>query len=117
MITINETGRELTKVEKYLMTQDNNVVSIKDVEDGSSIPVDTYCVFTDTKEDGTEAEILSILADDKKVYATQSETFKRSFKDMYNTMDGDKFSFIKTSGQTKAGRPFVNCSLDIDSLE
>ena len=116
MIKLLETGRELTKVEQYLMTQDNSVVSIKDVEDGTSIPVDTYAEFSDIKEDGTEAHILSILSTDKKVYATQSETFKRSFKDMFNTMDGDAFALIKTSGTTNSGRPFVNCSLDIDSL-
>ena len=116
MIKIVETGRELTKVEQYLMTQNNSVVSIKDVEDGTSIPVDTYCEFLDIKEDGSEAKILAILSADKQVYATQSETFKRSFKDMYNTMDGEAFALIKTSGTTNAGRPFVNCSLDIDSL-
>lgn len=117
MIEIIEQSRELTKVEKYLMTQDNSVKSVKDIEDGTSIPVEAYVIFKDTNSQGEDVQILSILTSNKEVYATQSETFKRSFIDMFNVMDGDKFSIIKTSGTTNAGRPFVNCSLDIDSVE
>ena len=116
-ITITNTSRELTEVEQYLMTMDSGITSMKDVADGTTIPVDAYIEYSDTKNDGTEAELLSIITVDGKVYSTQSATFKSSLKSIHELMDGKPYSIVKCSGETKAGRPFVNCGLDVNSAK
>ncbi len=49
-ITITNTSRELTEVEQYLMTIDSGITSMKDVADGTSISVDAYIEYKDTKK-------------------------------------------------------------------
>lgn len=117
MINIKEASRELTKVEKYLMTVAPSIVSMKDVEDGTKITVDATILFEDVDEQtGAINEILSILTPDKEVYSCQSATFKRSVADIQTIMEGQQFTIVKTSGTTKAGRAFINCVLDVTSL-
>lgn len=118
MITIKEQSREFTEVEKYLMTLAPSINSLKDVEDSKSIKVDGYLLFEDVKEStGEIVELLSIITPEKEVYVTQSGTFKRSLKDIVNIMGDKPFAIQKLSGSTKAGRPFINCTLDVTSLE
>lgn len=57
MKIVNE-SRDFDKVDKYLMTAGKGAVSMKDVEDGTSIPVAGYLEFVDEKDDGTESEFL-----------------------------------------------------------
>lgn len=113
---IYENSREFTKVEIYLMTSSPDVISLKNVDDETSIPIDGYILFKDKNQDGEETDILSLITPDKKVYACQSKTFKRSFLEIFELMDGEAFSIIKKSGVTKAGRDFINCILDVNSL-
>lgn len=116
MITIKETSREFTEVEQYLMTIAPSIVSMKDVEDGTKINVDGFLTFEDVKENtGEVVEVLSIITPEKEVYSCQSATFKRSVKDIASIMKGP-FTIIKRSGKTKAGRDFINCTLDIESI-
>lgn len=117
MIEVTSRSRELSKVEEYLMTLSPSIESLKTVADGTSIAVDGYLTFTDTKEDSGEiVSLLSIITPDKKVYSCQSETFTRSFNDICNVMGGEAFAIIKTSDTSKAGRPFINCELDLNSV-
>lgn len=117
MVEITKTSREFTKVEEYLMTVGNNITSLKDVPDGTSIEVSGTLEFNDIKEStGEVVEIMSIITTDKKVYSAQSKTVKRSMHDIESIMDGEQFSIIKTSGQTKAGRTFINIELDTSKL-
>ena len=117
MIEIKTVSREFTEVEQYLMTIAPSIHSVKDIEDGTHITVDGVLVFTDIKENTGEAvDVMSIITPDKQVYSCQSATFKRSIRDISNIMNGKVFTVIKTSGKTKAGRDFVNCVLDTESL-
>lgn len=116
MITITNTSRQLTELEKYLMSSDNGIKSMKDVEDGQSIKVVAWLEFTDVKEDGKEANMLSILDDQNNAYTTQSATFKESFMNMVDCMGDKSFAIIKISGETKSGREYVNCILDKASI-
>lgn len=116
MVEIKEMSREFTKVEKYLMTTAPDIESLKDIDDGESIPVDGYLIFDDIKDNGETQEILSIITPEKKVYSGQSATFRQSLKDIENVMEGEKFSIIKISGKTKAGRDYINCTLDVSNL-
>lgn len=117
MITVTETSRELTKVEEYLMTQASNIEVVKNLADGEKLTVSAWCTFIDKKDDGTEVELLSILDTNNKAYSCQSATFKRSFRDIASLMGDIEFTIIKSSGTTKAGRPYVNCELDVAGLK
>lgn len=117
MIEVLETSREFNKVETYLMTLSPAIISLKTVEDGVKIPVDGFMVFKDVKEETGEAsEIMAVITPERTVYCCQSATFKRSFMDIYSIMDGHPYQVIKTSGETKSGRQYINCILDVDSL-
>lgn len=117
MVEIKTVSREFTEVEQYLMTIAPSIQSVKDVKDGTHITVDGVLEFTDIKENTGEAvDVMSIITPDKKVFSCQSSTFKRSIKDISNIMKGKEFTVIKTSGKTKAGRDFINCVLDTESL-
>lgn len=117
MVEIKTVSREFTEVEQYLMTIAPSIQSVKDVEDGTYITVDGVLEFTDIKENTGEAvDVMSIITPDKHVYSCQSSTFKRSIKDISNIMKGKEFTVIKISGKTKAGRDFINCVLDTESL-
>lgn len=115
-ITIKETSRQFTEVEQYLMTIAPSIISLKDVADGEKITVDGVLIFEDSKDGNDAVDIMSIITPEKKVYSCQSATFKRSIEDIANIMQGKPFTVIKTSGLTKAGRSFINCVLDIDTL-
>lgn len=117
MVEIVEKKRELNKIEQYLMTVSNNITSMKDVDDGTSIPVSLWATFDDTKQDGTVERITTIMTPNNEVYAFQSDTFRRSLMDIDEIMGNDTYNIIKTSGITKAGRPFINCYLDVESLD
>lgn len=117
MVEIKTVSREFTEVEQYLMTIAPSIQSAKDVEDGTRITVNGVLEFTDIKENTGEAvDVMSIITPDKQVYSCQSATFKRSIRDISNIMKGKEFTVIKTSGKTKAGRDFINCVLDTESL-
>ena len=115
MIKVTNQTKEFTTIEKYLMTTAPTIKTVKTLQDGDVINVAGYLEFVDEKEDGTLAEIMSIITTDKAVYSTQSVTFKRSIKDIEAVMQFP-FPVKKISGQSKAGRKFVDCVLDIDSL-
>lgn len=115
MITITNTTKEFTAIEKYLMTTAPTIKTVKTLQDGDVINVAGYLEFIDEKDDGTPAELMSIITTDNAVYSTQSVTFKRSIKDIESIMQFP-FPVKKISGQSKAGRNFVDCVLDIDSL-
>ncbi len=117
MITIKSTSRDFTPVEKYLMTSSPDITSMKDVTDGEKLVVDGFLTFEDVKEKtGEIVEVLSIITPEKKVYSCQSATFKRTIADINEVMETTPYTVIKISGKTKAGRDFINCVLDVESI-
>lgn len=117
MVEIIKESREFSDVERYLMTIAPNMGQMKNVADGEKITVDGFIVFNDIKDNGESTEVMSIITPDKRVFACQSNTFKRSIYDLFNLFKGKAVTIIKMSGKTKAGRDFINCCLDIDSVE
>ena len=115
MIKVTNQTKEFTAIEKYLMTTAPTIKTVKTLQDGDVINVAGYLEFIDEKEDGTTTELMSIITTDNAVYSTQSRTFKRSIKDIETIMQFP-FPVKKIHGQSKAGRNFVDCVLDIDSL-
>ena len=116
MIKVTNQTKDFTAIEKYLMTTAPTIKAVKTLQDGDVINVAGYLEFIDEKEDGTTAEIMSIITTDNSVYSTQSVTFKRSIKDIETVMNEFPFTVKKISGKSKAGRDYVDCVLDIDSL-
>lgn len=114
MKIIKLSNDNLEAVDKYLLTVSPAIETVKSVEDGTAIKVTEWCLFEDEKDDET-VELLSFMTPEKKVFCCQSKTFKRSFFDIQSLM-GDSFTIIKTSGETRNGRSFVNCILDVSTL-
>lgn len=116
---ILEKSEDFTAKQVYEMTQDKNVISVKDVPTNSIIHATGYVMFEDTDTDGNATEILSIRGCDENgevvVWACQSKTFKRSFKEIVdiNTDAGthisDGIDIQKLDGESKSGRPYVDC--------
>lgn len=116
MINIIEKSREFTKVEQYLLTQSQDAISLKDIEDGTSILVDGYIIYDITKNDETKT-LLSLITDEKKVYTTISQTFMNEFANIWELFEGQPTSIIKKSGTTKNGRDFITCTLDVSAFK
>ena len=117
MVNVIKQSREFSQIETYLMTISPAIKSIKDVADNTSIDVVGYLVFEDEKSDGDVSTIVSIITPDKTVYSAQSKTFRESLEAIADIMGDVPYSVVKISGQTKAGRPYVNCILDVDKLD
>lgn len=118
MVTVTNKSREFSEVEIYLMTVSPSMISVKTLEDGTKINVRGFLEFEEVKEDtGEVVNIVSIIDDEKNVYSFQSKTLKRSLNDIAMICKDKPFTIIKTSGKTKAGRDFINCILDVSSIE
>lgn len=109
-MTIIKTSKELTKRESYKMTLDPAIKKMKDFI-GVQFEVSAYCIYSDVNKDDDEVEVLSIMAKDGDVYATNSPTFKKDFMNIVDLMDGEDYTIEVISGQSKAGREFITCTL------
>lgn len=113
-ITMHNSSRELTKVERYRLTLSPEIKTIQNIPDDTVIKVAAFATFDDVNEEtGEIAHLLGILDESGASYVTQSATFKRSFNDIADIFadDNEPFSIRKISGTTNAGRPYVNCVL------
>lgn len=116
-MVILKTSRDFTNVEKYLMTQDPGIMSVKDVPDSTSMDVSGYLLYEDQNAKGETSELLSVIGSvdgATKVWCCQSATFKRSFEQMFELFEGEPFTIIKTSGISKGGKNYVDCRLAIN---
>lgn len=116
-MTILKTSRDFTNVEKYLMTQDPGIMSVKAVPDSTRMDVSGYLLYEDQNAKGETSELLSVIGSvdgATKVWCCQSATFKRSFSQMFELFEGEPFTIIKTSSVSKAGKDYVDCRLAID---
>lgn len=116
-MTILKTSRDFTNVEKYLMTHDPGIMSVKDVPDFTRMDVSGYLLYEDQNAKGETSELLSVIGSvdgTTKVWCCQSATFKRSFEEIFELFEEKPFSIIKTSGVSRAGKNYVDCRLAID---
>lgn len=107
MVEIKRTSKDFDKVTIYRMTLDNAITSCKDLEDGTEITVTGWLEYVDTKENGKEETVFAILSDTGAVYACTSKTFARNVMEISDVFEGEDFTIIKTSGLTKADKPFI----------
>lgn len=106
------------KKQVYRMTKGDSI-KVQDLQKGDSFPVDAYALYEDEKTrkkaDGTTEtyveNVLAFTSGNMKI-ATISQTFIRSFLEIVDIMEDEKFSIIITGGKSKSGREYVNCELD-----
>lgn len=94
----------------YRMTKSESIQA-KDLDRGTSFPVDKWCLYEEENSRGELQQVLSFTSGEYKV-STISKTFIRSFLECVELMGEDAFSIIITGGETKTGRIYVNCELD-----
>lgn len=102
---------DITKRDLYLMTRDAEIKSMKDVANGETIKVKQYIYFDDENNKGEVTHVLTIMGDNGDVWSTTSKTFMRSFDEISELMEDEEFEIRKKEGVSKAGRPYVDCSL------
>lgn len=117
-MTITGQSREFSKLEIYKLTKSKDTKSVKDLPDGAKLLVDGYLTYDDVNGKGEEVHMLSVIGlmdgvEKPVVWTCQSQTFKQDFADIWSIFNGEEtFTIVKSSGQSKAGRDFVNCSLE-----
>ena len=115
MIITSKSSESFTKAELYRMTKSPSIVSVKTVADGTTMSPIGWLTFDDENNEGEVSHMLSIIGvgedDQEVVWTCQSQTFKDNFMDLWELFKGDNFKIKKLSGQSKAGREYVNCDL------
>ena len=100
------------KKELYKLTKSASM-RVQDVEQGTSIPVEKFAIYTEPNNKGEEQTVLAIVGGGLKI-TTISKTFIDSFNECLSIMEDEPFSIIITGGTSKGGRHFVDCELDCD---
>lgn len=117
MIITSKSSESFTREELYRMTKSPSIVSVKTVADGTTMSPIGWLTFDDENDKGEVSHMLSIIGvgededDQEVVWCCQSQTFKDNFMDLWELFKGDNFKIKKLSGQSKAGRDYVNCDL------
>lgn len=115
MIITSKSSESFTKAELYRMTKSPSIVSVKSVANGTTMTPIGWLTFDDENNKGEVSHMMSIIGvgedDQEVVWTCQSQTFKDNFMDLWELFKGDNFKIKKLSGQTKAGREYVNCDL------
>lgn len=99
-----------SKVEQFKAVK--NTHAVKDLPDGFELTM-KFIHYIDEKQDGKEAEILSVQGSDEEYYGTNSSTFIHDYLeiiDMFADCEED-FTIVKDSNVSKAGRQFVYARL------
>lgn len=105
---------ESNKKELYILTKGvtKSVQKLDDNELSVAHPVRGYVLYT---EENARMELVEVLAikTDGFVLSTISATFKKEFFDIVDIMGEEPFSIRVIKGQTRGGRTFYTCALDI----
>lgn len=106
-MTVLESKGNLTAAEQYYLTVAPNIQKMSAVK-GQTLDVDKWCIYTDVNKTGEEVELVSIMTPEREVFATNSKTFVKSFRQIVEIFGTDGFNRITVgSGMSKAGREFV----------
>ena len=98
-----------TKLEQYKLIEGETVKMADSV--GMVIKVDSWIIYDDVNSRGENVEILAILAEDGRVYATISKTFKDRFLRIVEIFGVDDMpAILITGGESKSGREYVSCT-------
>lgn len=103
------TSKELDKKEIYFLTKAQDAQKMRDAKD-QTLDLAYWCIYEDVNSDGELQTIFSCRTDDGDIYATNSDTFIRAFKDILDVFDPSEIKRIKVaSGTSKNNREFITC--------
>lgn len=113
MEIIRKSNDEISKKDIFMMTKNQNIMTMKSIENGTEITVKQWVLFSDINcSTDEEVTILSIMTEDGQVIATNSKSFMDMFFDIVEILEENNgFTIEKLGGKTKAGRYFVTCAL------
>lgn len=111
-----KTSESMSPITTYLLTKSPAREKIS-AHDGDVIRVVGYAIYTDVDARGNENRLLSLLADDNRVYTTSSATCIRDMNDILNagvepSKDSPACIGIR-SGMSKNNRTFYGLYLDV----
>lgn len=113
MLNIVSKSKELSKVDLYEMTMSPEILPLNKLPDGTQITPLAWVEFD--KEDEVSGEIIRLFSIKDTIsgstYVTQSATFIRDYKAICELMEGEGFSVVKKTGESKSGRGFIYCVL------
>lgn len=103
---------DLNKREQFKLMKSPSVNRMQDAE-GSVLEVAAWIDYTDADpRTGEIREVLTIKTVDGEMFGTISATFLKEFKEIVDYF-GDDVGMIRViTGQSKAGRTFVTCSVE-----
>ncbi len=107
-MTIETSRHELGKKDQYLMTLAPNIKKLSNLKK-QFIEVEEYCIYwADDGEDKDVKQILSIMTPEGEVYATNSQCFIETFKDIVGVFGSEGFTKVLVDvGTSKSGREFM----------
>lgn len=70
-----------------------------------------WCLRDDVNARNEAVTVLSMADKEGEIHSTISATFIREFIEIAGLMDEEPYSIKVTEGTTKAGRPFISCTL------
>lgn len=102
---------EISKKDLYKMTK-GDTISVRDAV-GIEFKVSKFIVYDDVNTKGEQVNVLAIMAEDRSVYSTISETFKQRFMDIVETFDDElsTVSILITEGTSRQGRQYASCTI------
>lgn len=96
---------------QYKLMKSPEVKKMSDAED-SILEVDAWILYSDIdQKTGEERRVLVIKTVDGEMFGTISDTFKREFGDIVGFFGDDVGSIKVISGQSKAGRKYITCTV------
>lgn len=107
---IIEANKELTKEEIYFLTKSQEVQKMAAAAD-STFNLKSWAIYLDHNTDGEEVELFSMLTEDGEIFATNSPTFIRAFREILDIFDPAEIKRLKVmNGTSKNNRTFVTCA-------
>ena len=103
-------NKELTKEEIYFLTKSQEVRKMAEAAD-STFDLKSWAIYLDHNNDGEEVELFSMLTEDGEIFATNSPTFIRAFREILDIFDPEYIKRLKVmNGTSKNNRTFVTCA-------
>ncbi len=109
--------KELSKEELYFLTRSQETQKMTEAAD-QSFNLKAWAIYEDHNSDGEEVELFSMLTEDGEIFATNSGTFIRAFREILDIFDPEDIRKIKVmTGVSKNNRTYVTCAYQTPDSE
>ncbi len=108
-MTILNQSRDLTKEETYFLSKAQNIRKMSSIK-GQTVDIMIWIMYEDVNQKGEPQTIFSFMTPEREVYATNSQSFIRSFNDILDCFEKEDIKRIQVvPGLSNAGREFLTC--------